>query len=148
MIKNFLWILLLIGLDQGAKVLARVHLAEPIEITSFFQLQLAKNTGIAFSFPVPLWILIIVTALVLIFLLAILITKKLSLLQTIVIVLIFVGATGNLIDRVFFGAVIDFLKFWSFPIFNLADVMITVGAGLFLFEEIFLHKKNSSATSV
>lgn len=45
------------------------------------------------------------------------------------------GAVGNLIDRLFRdtgGAVVDFIDFWRWPIFNIADIGITVGAGLFV----------------
>lgn len=53
--------------------------------------------------------------------------------------LIISGAIGNLIDRVAFGHVIDYILFhtpvWSFAIFNLADVFITIGAGLVILSE-------------
>ena len=55
------------------------------------------------------------------------------------------GAAGNLIDRVRFGAVIDFLDFYvgkyHWPAFNIADSAICVGAGLFLIVNIFDTKK-------
>lgn len=51
--------------------------------------------------------------------------------------LIAAGALGNVVDMIFYGWVVDFLHFrffgWSFPIFNLADSLITVGAALLLF---------------
>lgn len=50
------------------------------------------------------------------------------------------GAAGNLIDRVFLGYVIDYVLFhtpvWSFAVFNLADALISIGAGLILFQEV------------
>ena len=53
--------------------------------------------------------------------------------------LIIGGAIGNLIDRVFYGHVIDYILFhtpvWSFAVFNLADVFISIGAGLILLQE-------------
>ena len=55
------------------------------------------------------------------------------------------GAAGNLIDRVRFGAVIDFLDFYvgkyHWPAFNIADSAICVGGGLFLLVNIFDTKK-------
>lgn len=56
------------------------------------------------------------------------------------IILIIAGAIGNMIDRLRFGCVIDFinLKFW--PVFNLADIFITLGAILLLYS--FLKNKN------
>ena len=54
--------------------------------------------------------------------------------------LIIGGALGNLIDRVRFGGVIDFLYFhwqgYSFPAFNVADAAITIGVGFMILEEI------------
>ena len=55
--------------------------------------------------------------------------------------LIFGGAIGNLIDRVRFGMVIDFLDFYvgklHWPAFNVADSAITIGIGIFIFHLIF-----------
>lgn len=48
--------------------------------------------------------------------------------------LILGGAIGNLIDRIFFGHVIDFIDFRVWPVFNIADSAITVGAGIILFK--------------
>jgi len=54
--------------------------------------------------------------------------------------LILGGALGNVIDRLMYGHVIDFLDFhagaWHFPAFNLADSAITVGAALLIFDEL------------
>ena len=54
------------------------------------------------------------------------------------------GALGNLIDRVRFGAVIDFLDFhigeWHWPAFNVADIFIVIGVGLYIINMIFRKK--------
>jgi signal peptidase II len=54
---------------------------------------------------------------------------------------IFGGAIGNLIDRIRFGQVVDFLDFyigqWHWPAFNVADSAISVGIGIFLFHILF-----------
>lgn len=57
--------------------------------------------------------------------------------------LVFAGALGNLVDRVFFGAVRDFicLEFINFPIFNFADVFLTIGAIMLAIWLIFLYQK-------
>ena len=58
------------------------------------------------------------------------------------LILIFAGGVGNLIDRLFLGAVRDMLEFLfiNFPIFNLADVFVTVGAFSFCFFALFVVK--------
>ncbi|MFD1329072.1 signal peptidase II [Mycoplana ramosa] len=54
--------------------------------------------------------------------------------------LIIAGALGNLVDRILFGYVIDYVLFhtatWSFAVFNLADSFITIGAGIILLDEV------------
>lgn len=66
--------------------------------------------------------------------------------------LIFAGAVGNLIDRIRYGAVVDFLDFiifsWHYPAFNVADSAITVGAILMILEMIVHRKKGKSTDSV
>lgn len=59
--------------------------------------------------------------------------------------LILGGAVGNWIDRVRVGAVIDFLDFKVWPVFNLADTAITVGVGLFLLELMNVKGKPDAA---
>ena len=57
------------------------------------------------------------------------------------------GALGNAIDRVYFGGVIDFIDFFIYnfhwPAFNFADIFITLGVILLLFDNIF-NKKNET----
>ena len=54
--------------------------------------------------------------------------------------LILGGALGNWVDRIRVGAVIDFLDFQIWPVFNFADTAITIGVGLFFLE--MLKKQN------
>ncbi|CAN7261750.1 signal peptidase II [Pararhizobium sp. LjRoot255] len=62
--------------------------------------------------------------------------------------MIIAGALGNLVDRLIFGYVIDYVLFhtatWSFAVFNLADSFITIGAGAIILDEI-LHMKKQDA---
>ena len=62
---------------------------------------------------------------------------------TIGFALVFAGALGNLVDRIFFGAVRDFicLEFINFPIFNFADVFLTVGGVMLAIWLVFLYQK-------
>lgn len=52
------------------------------------------------------------------------------------ILLIIAGGTSNLIDRVFYGGVVDFISLPLIPVFNLADLMICVGTGLFFIDTL------------
>lgn len=58
--------------------------------------------------------------------------------------MIFSGALGNAIDRTVYGYVVDFINvsFMNFPVFNIADIAITVGAGLIVVYEVFFDKNN------
>ena len=62
--------------------------------------------------------------------------------------MIIAGAIGNLLDRLFYGHVVDYILFytqtWSFAVFNLADSFITLGAGCVILDE-FLGAKRKSA---
>ena len=56
--------------------------------------------------------------------------------------LLFAGTLWNLLDRIYLWWVRDFLSFWSFPVFNLADVFLTCGVARICIKEIFhLQKK-------
>lgn len=95
------------------------------------------NKGIAFSLPVPWWI--IYTVFFIFFLLVgLYLIEKISfkeyLINKIGLVLLSGGALGNLIDRLNHGCVTDFIDFNFFPVFNLADIFIFVGAVLILFK--------------
>lgn len=128
-----------VALDQWLKFWAKNNLDSPITIIEgYFRLLYAENTGIAFSLPVAHSILIPLSVLVLGFLTWTLVTEKnMSKLRYMSFVMILIGAIGNLIDRIFFGFVTDFISVMSFPIFNLADMFISVGVILFISDEVF-----------
>ncbi len=143
LIKYTLLVILfeLILVDQISKWLARIYLTESIDIFSFFRLHLAFNEGVAFSLPVDYYIIIPLTVIVLSYLgwelwRRCTTRKELFSAEMIAYGLIFSGAIGNLIDRLFFGSVTDFLSFWSFPIFNLADMWISLGVVVFMYTSV------------
>ena len=112
-----------------------LHLTSNVHIAGrFIQLSLSKNPGIAFSLllPSPWQELCIVFALLIVCLVAIN-TRQTRSLQ-IAFGLIIGGAVANLIDRAVTGAVTDFIAVGSFPVFNLADGAITIGACVLLLE--------------
>ena len=128
----------LITFDQISKNWAIHALAmqEPIVVfPEVFEFRYTENRGVAFSMlQDQRWVFIPVSLLMTAVLVAMLIrspmrrNKLFSLATTMVIA----GAIGNLIDRIFLGYVVDFLYFRliDFPIFNVADCFVVVGAGL------------------
>ena len=63
------------------------------------------------------------------------------------LMLMFAGALGNAIDRIFRGYVVDFIEttFISFPVFNIADIAITVGAVLLIIYILFFDKTENNS---
>lgn len=115
---------------------------QDIVVTSFFTVVLAWNPGISFSQlgHVDPWILSGLALAIVAGLFVWLHRIRLPW-PAIALALIIGGALGNVIDRMRFGAVVDFLSFhwqdWYWPAFNLADSAITVGVALLLIDSLF-----------
>ncbi len=138
----------LVILDQATKYLvtSRLRLNEVIEVVpGLFNIVLFRNPGAAFSafsaggmLRTLFLIAVSVAALVII---AVLVKQSKDVLMTFALSLIAGGAVGNLIDRVRFGSVIDFLDFYAgsfhWPAFNVADSAITAGVILAIFSHYF-----------
>jgi signal peptidase II len=130
----------IVALDQWTKHLASLELnyRVPVELTSWFDLTLAHNTGAAFSFLAGAggwqrWFFTAVAAaisVVLIVWLSRLPRHRVPL--ALALGLVLGGGLGNLYDRVALGYVVDFISIhyhqWYWPAFNIADSAITVGA--------------------
>ena len=114
-------------------------------LTSFFNLTLVYNKGAAFSFLASEsgWQRYLFTGLGIAAALVIIMLLKRHAGQRLfcwALALVMGGAIGNVIDRMLYGHVIDFLDFyignWHFPAFNVADSAICIGAGLFILDEL------------
>ena len=126
------------------------------QITGFFNLVLVYNKGAAFSmfadaagWQTPL---LVAFALVASAIVGYLIVKDpQKKLLCLGLALILGGALGNLVDRLRFGHVVDFLDFhalgWHWPAFNVADSAITVGAVLLILEGFVHHERRAGASS-
>lgn len=107
-------------------------------INNFFYITYVKNTGVAWSILSGKINLIIVITLAIIMLLIIYIfnKKSYSVLEIISYSMLLSGSIGNLIDRIIYGYVIDYLDFnilgYDYPIFNFADICIVIGIVLIL----------------
>ncbi len=133
-------------LDQWSKlsVTATMQLYESIEVVSNFNLTYVRNEGAAFSFLSDAggwqrWLFAgLAFAISIMITIWILRLGKQELLLAVALSLVLGGAVGNLIDRVAYGYVIDFLdvyyKDWHWPAFNVADSAICLGVGLMLLE--------------
>jgi signal peptidase II len=144
--------LAVVVLDQLTKLLIEraFEYGDVKPLTGFFNLVLTYNKGAAFSFlreasgwqgPVLSAIAIGASALI-VFLLTRHAQQRLF---SFALALILGGAIGNLIDRLLYGHVIDFLDFhyagWHWPAFNVADSGIVCGALLLVFEELMRMRK-------
>ncbi|MCK4859067.1 MAG: signal peptidase II [Candidatus Omnitrophica bacterium] len=134
------FIISIIFADQISKFFARSNLnflpqqSIPI-IKNFFHLTLVQNKGTAFGlFKNQSFFFVFISLLAVISLFYFLFFKKGDNYPRIALCLILGGAVGNLIDRLVFGFVIDFLDFRIWPVFNLADSFICIGAGLMLIQ--------------
>jgi signal peptidase II len=160
-IVHFLLALLVVLLDWWTKRLVAAHIALYTHIQvipGFFRITHTENTGAAFSlfadspshWKTALLIGFSVVAMVIV---SLLLWKQAQALTItgIALSLILGGAVGNLWDRVASGRVVDFLLFYvqqyQWPVFNLADSAIVIGAGL-LVVEILFHKAPSGQNSV
>lgn len=103
--------------------------------TGFFSLRYVENTGGAFGiFPRRSHLFLLVTVASVGLIIYLLFFSNIS--QFVVklgLALLLGGSCGNMIDRIVYGAVIDFIQFGNTPIFNLADVAIVSGTGLIVF---------------
>ncbi len=142
----FIIISSVIFFDQLTKFLATkfLQLNNPLPlIKNFLNLTLVHNRGAAFGlFQNQLLMFILISILAIVLIIYSLRNKKNSLIFKLSLSLILGGSIGNLIDRARFGFVIDFLDFGVWPVFNLADSVITVAAVLLSWELLF--KKNAA----
>lgn len=132
---------ILLIIDQVVKLLIKtnMHLLDEIKIIpNFFSLYYIENEGAAFSILGGARIILILVGVIALFILDRFINreKKISKLGVISLGMIIGGILGNMIDRILYGVVIDYLAFdlfnYSAPVFNIADIAITVGILLFI----------------
>ena len=142
--------ILLIDLISKYLIFRNISLGEEKKIISgFFSVLPIKNTGAAFSiFENDQLFLILISILILGYLIYLVIKLKSNVLNMLSYAFLIGGLFGNLFDRVFYNYVRDFLSFnifnYSFPVFNIADVFIVVGAALLIIDIVVggKHEKN------
>ena len=156
--KNYIYTLAsaFMLLDQITKliVINNMEISQEIKIISkFFSLFYLKNTGAAFSIFGNKTLFLIIISIVCLIVLKNYI-KKLKRVTNLTIIslgILIGGIIGNLFDRVLRQAVIDYLSFnffgYSFPVFNLADIGITIGA-LLLIIDLLIEEKEKKISKV
>ena len=156
MVLKIFSILSLIFIDQLSKQIAVMNLVETSATAPFLpgllQFKYIQNSGASFGIlQGKQFFLVTLTAIALLVLLYLIFANKFkSNCENICFILIASGGIGNLIDRVLYGYVIDFLdfQFIDFPVFNIADSFVCVGVTIFfiyiVISEYTLHKNNKN----
>ncbi len=150
--KSQLWTwlglaLIILLADQFTKVLIMgfYQLGDSTRVTGFFNVVRAHNTGAAFSFLAGAggwqrWFFTAIGVAAALFIVWLLKTHAGQKLFSLAMACILGGAIGNVIDRVMYGYVVDFLDFhyagWHFPAFNVADSAISIGAVCLIWDEL------------
>jgi signal peptidase II len=147
-----------LALDQLTKYWVAGTLGEGGEIVvikGFFSLGYTENPGIAFGMLSEAnvkWLLVAISVaaifIVVYYMMRVPVSERLLLWA---LALLASGIAGNLVDRIRMGRVIDFLEFyykdWHFPVFNVADTAITIGASLMAIELLFSKSSEERDTS-
>lgn len=143
-------------LDQLTKlwIMTDFALGDSRYISSFFNLVRAHNEGAAFSFLSDAggwqrWFFTFLSTVISLIIIVWLVRlPRQKIIEAMALSLILGGALGNLYDRVTLGYVVDFLDFhwagWHFAAFNVADMGISVGAGLIIIDTLFTADNSSS----
>ena len=146
-----IYILIIIAgivLDRITKIYAVKHFISNPHSGSLINLTYLENRGAAFGILQDKRILfVILTLAIVLYLLYYFITnlKSNPLILNIAFSLIISGALGNFYDRLFQGYVVDFIEFAfvDFPVFNIVDILVTVGCGLLIIYILFHGEKRS-----
>lgn len=143
-----------IAADQISKLLVLRFVHDPVAVVPFFNLVLVWNKGISFGLfnghAAPVVLALIQTAIAALF--AFWLTRIQSKPLALAVCTVIGGAVGNVIDRLWHGAVVDFLDFHAFgyhyPAFNVADSCIVCGIAFTVFDGLFLEPKRSKSSSI
>lgn len=142
--------------DQISKfwIVQNYELGEWTKITDFFNIVRAHNTGAAFSFLAQAggwqqWFFVGIAFVAVIFIIWQIAKHPAERLYCTSLTILAGGAIGNVIDRLVYGYVVDFLDFhwWGaahFPAFNIADIGISLGAILIVLDEILRTRRENS----
>lgn len=137
--------IIVFGMDQLSKIF--LYGIDKSLIGDFLWLKTVFNDGAAWGmFSGARWVFIIVSSIMAVLIVYLLLSKRFfnSKFFKLSLAILFGGLLGNLYDRIFLGGVRDFifLKSINFPVFNVADIAITIGTIMLVIYILFLHNKN------
>jgi len=150
-IWSLLFIITIFLIDRITKILV-INSAEEIgevniSLTSFLNINLIWNEGIAFglfSFDEKIYYNLLTFLIIVVTLIILWMIVKTEKIEKLAFMMIFGGSLGNIFDRLIYFAVPDFIDFhvknFHWFIFNVADIFITVGVILLIYNELFLRK--------
>ena len=144
MITSLIVAAIVVGVDQLTKFLIYGTPAGSV-VGNLLWFESTLNTGVAFSmFEGMQWLFIVIASVASILFIYLIVSKKWleSKFEKISVALVLAGTVGNLIDRIIFNGVRDFiyLKFIDFAIFNIADMAIIIGTTLLCIGLLFIKK--------
>lgn len=150
LLLDIFFLVLLIILDQYTKQLAVANLKDNSAYVlweNVFELHYLENAGAAFGMLQNQKMFFIFMAAIILFAIAFVLVKtpvnKKYRAMHMFLILIAAGAIGNMIDRISLGYVVDFFYFVliDFPIFNVADIYVTIGTALAIILILFYYKE-------
>lgn len=151
LITDILVMIILIIIDQITKYLAVIHLKDKPAfniINGVLELNYLENKGAAFGMLQNQKIFFVFVAIIILCVIAYILyktpdTQKYTIMH-ILLTLIAAGAIGNMIDRIRLDYVVDFIYFVliNFPIFNVADIYVTVATIILIFVLLFYYKES------
>ena len=156
-ITSWLWLAAaVVVFDQVSKwiVLGTLHHGQSIYVTPFFNWVLTFNSGAAFSFLSDAggwqrWFFTLLALGVSGWIVLMLRRHTSEFRLSLALTLILGGALGNVIDRIRFGAVVDFIQWhvmgYYWPAFNVADAAISIGAALLIWDQFVMKPDNDNA---
>ena len=151
-LTNLITIIIIFLLDRISKFyviyLSEKNLSYNLFQSKFLNISLIWNEGIAFglfSFDQKFYYNLLTILIILITLIVFWMIFKSEKLERLGFMMIFGGSLGNIFDRLFYSAVPDFIDFhiknFHWFIFNVADIFISLGVFILIYNEIFLNKK-------
>ncbi len=140
--------LAILFLDRFSKLaIINWYSGHPLPVLPWVEFILVKNQGIAFGLFSESNLNFILISLLSLIILCIIFFYFLPIFPLWPFVLISAGAIGNIIDRILYGYVVDFIKIHSFYVFNVADASITIGSILLIYMLLFEKKPSHEVSS-